>query len=480
MTGRLGRNFLYLVANNVLSPLFSIVLVLAISRLQGIELLGQYSLLMTTFILGQSVGTLGLTIVLTREVAQAHDDAGHWFVNASAVTGIIIGAGLVMAWPIAGWALDEPEMRTAFRLVLLTFIPSIVMSYGEAIVLALERAGHYVIVGLAENLLRASVGAALVVAGYGIVALASVILLTRLGAMVGMLGALARLGVSLRSRIDLASWRSLLAHVPVTGAIPIVNQVYARADVFLLSYFGTWADVGIYSAGLRLVDLARTLPPAFGKALYPVLARLHGDQRAEFDAVARRGLRQSIQMIAPATFVLSAFATPLIHVVFGDKAAGAEHSLAVLAWSLIPLGAACALAQVLFAAGRQSIDLRVNVIATAVSLSLNLLLIPRFGAVGAAWAMVLSTSLYAALQYFWVDREIVALSSVDYVAKTAAVVLAATVLVWSTDQTNTALGAVLGVAVLIGGSLVMGVITRDDLERLRSLVGGRRWLWGTR
>ena len=56
--------------SNVISPFFSIALVLAISRLQGVELLGKYSLLMTVFILGQACGTLGLSIIITRETAQ--------------------------------------------------------------------------------------------------------------------------------------------------------------------------------------------------------------------------------------------------------------------------------------------------------------------------------------------------------------------------------------------------------------------------
>ena len=66
MRGRLGRNFFYLTVSNLLSPLFSMALVLAISHLQGVEMLGKYSLLMTVFILGQACGSLGLPVIITR------------------------------------------------------------------------------------------------------------------------------------------------------------------------------------------------------------------------------------------------------------------------------------------------------------------------------------------------------------------------------------------------------------------------------
>jgi O-antigen/teichoic acid export membrane protein len=481
MRGRLGRNFFYLTVSNLLSPLFSMALVLAISHLQGVEMLGKYSLLMTVFILGQACGSLGLPVIITREVAQEHARAGHYFVNATLLTTAIVTVFLLGAVPIAHRMFDEREMQVAMSLVLVTFLPSVVMGYGEAVLLALERAGDFVAVGLAENIVRACVGAALVARGYGIISLACSILAMRLLAVVGLLVMLRRLGVSLRARPDRALWRELLRVLPVVGSIPVVNQLYARSDMFLLSWFGTWSDVGLYSAGLRLVDLARTLPPAYGKAVYPILSRLRGVHDGEFAEVSRRAVRQSVLVVAPATFVLAGFANVLVPTIYGAKAAGGEHSLAVLAWSLLPLGAACALAQVLFAAGRQAVDLRVNVIATVVSVGTNLVLIPRFGAVGAALAMVVSMSLYAGLQYFWADREVVRLGAIDYVVKTVAVVVCAVLAVRALEGTSLPLAVTLGAGTFIVGTFVAGLVTRADLLRVRSMVVERRaYLGGAR
>ena len=52
MSRAVSRNFAFIAVSNVLAPLFSLVLVLAISRFQGVEVLGKYSLLMSVFVFG--------------------------------------------------------------------------------------------------------------------------------------------------------------------------------------------------------------------------------------------------------------------------------------------------------------------------------------------------------------------------------------------------------------------------------------------
>lgn len=469
MNSRLARNFFYLMVSNLLSPMFSMALVLAISRVRGVEMLGKYSLLMTVFIVGQACGTLGLSVIITRDVAQDPSRAGHYFFNATILTGLVVAAFVLAALPVVHRTFDEQEMQVAMSLVVGTFVPSVVMSYGEAVLLALERAGDFVVVGLAENVVRACLGTGLVVLGYGIVPIAISMLGMRLLAATGLLVALYRVGVPLRARFDRKLWSDLLRVVPVVGAIPVVNQIYARSDMFVLSWFGTWTDVGLYSAGLRLVDLARTLPPAYGKAVYPILSRLHGVRSGEFREVARRAMRQSVLLMAPLTFFLAAFAKMLLPTIYGAKAAGGEGSLAVLACVLMPFGVACALAQVLFAANRQAIDLRVNVIATLVGVGANVLLIPRYGAEGAASAMVISMGLYASLQYTWADREVVRLASVGYVMKLVAIVVVAVVCVRVLQSWSFVLGTLVGVGAFAGGLLVGGLVTREDLLRVRGL-----------
>jgi O-antigen/teichoic acid export membrane protein len=476
----LTKSFLFLMTSNVLSPIFSMVLVLTIIRLCGVEMLGKYSLMMTVFVVGQSCATLGLPIIITREVAKARHLAGYYFVNACALTGGLIALALLALVPAMCASVTDAEMRVAISLTLVSLVPSVVLAYGEGVLLALERAGDYVTVGIAENVVRAGVGTVLVFLGFGVAAIAGALLILRILAGIVLLLVLRHRGVALVPRFDRVLWHDLLVEVPVVGAIPIVNQIYARSDILLLTWFASWRDVGLYSAGLRLVDLARTLPAAYSRALYPILAHLYGQRAEEFTEVAQQSLRHCLLMVAPLTIAMCGLSPVLITTFYGAKAAGGEMSLAILSWGLIPLAIACMLAQSLFAAGRQAIDLRVNVIATVLSLSTNALLIPWLGAVGAAIASLVSVSVYAALQYFWVRQHVLDPSALMFVTKLVTTTLASVTITAALLQASAPAAAAAGLMTYALTAFMAGLVTRRELDAFRTrIVSARaRYLWG--
>jgi O-antigen/teichoic acid export membrane protein len=478
----LTTNFLFLMASNVLSPVFSMVLVLAISHLQGVEMLGKYSLVMTVFIVGQACAPLGLSVIITREVSKAPHLAGHYFLNACALTGGLIALALLGLIPGVWSLLADPEMQIAISLTLLSLLPSVPMTYGESVLLAFGRAGDYVTVGLAENVARAGVGTLLVFLGHGVAAIAAALLAMRVLAAIVLALMLRHRGVEFTARFDRALWRELVMQVPVLGSIPIVNQIYARSDILLLTSFGSWRDVGLYSAGLRLVDLARTLPAAYAKAIYPILSRLYVQRPEEFTKVTQRALRHGLLMVTPLTVVLCGCSPMLITAFYGSSVAGGEMSLAMLSWTLIPLTIAIVLAQVLFAAGRQAIDLRVNVISTIICVPMNVLLIPWLGATGAAIAMLISMSVYAALQYFWTRQNVVDPEALDYLAKILTATLTSVVVTAVLLRTSVIAAVPAGLATYATTVLLAGVVTRRELDTWRARIGsvGARYLWGTR
>lgn len=476
----LAKNFLFLVANYVLSPVFSMALVLAISRLKGVEMLGRYSLMMTVFTVGQSCATLGLTVIITREVAKERHLAGRYFINACALTGGLIILTLLALIPAVWASLADQDMRVAISLTLLSLVPSVVMGNGEGVLLAFERAGDYVAVGLTENVARAGVGTLLVLSGFGIPAIAVGLLAVRILAAILIVIMLQRRGVALSAPLDRELWRDLLIQVPVVGSITIVNQIYARSDVLLLTWFGTWRDVGLYSAGLRLVDIARTLPMAYSRALYPILSRLYGQHPGHFTTVMKRSLRQSLLMITPVTMLMSGLSVVVITIFYGPDAVGGATSFAILSCSLIPLAIACVFAQALLAAGRQVIDLRVNLAGAVVSIVANLLLIPRFGAAGAATSMLLSISVFAAIQYAWLRLYAFDPEALPYLAKAVGATLGGAAVITALLKTSVIAAVAAGLFTYAAAALVGGLVTRREIDALRAHIGstGARRLWG--
>jgi O-antigen/teichoic acid export membrane protein len=465
MSRTVSRNFAFIAASGVLAPMFSLVLVLAISRLQGVEMLGKYSLVMSVFIFGMSVAGFGLPVVITREVAQAPLDAGRWFVNAAALSAALALPILAIAiGACAVWA-DDADMALALGLTALTVLPSAVTQCGEAVLLAYERAHDFVLINLAETAARAAAGTLLIVGGWGVVAIAVLLLVLRAAAALAFVIVLRRRGVHAPLRVEWRLLRRLAAYIPVTGLIPVVNALYARADVFLLSSLASWRDVGLYSAALRLVDLARTVTPAYARAMYPVLARLRAGGCRDYMAAARRAARDGLLLSAPIVLVLYGCADVFIPLLFGPALAPAAGTLRLLTWAVMPFALAIVLAQVLFAADRQAVDLGVNVVSMAVSAVAAVVLIPRFGAPGAAVAAVVASTVYATLQYAGVVRWVVPLAIGPEIGWLALAMAAALVVVRVAAPLGSMAATGLALAVLAGVLAAAGLLPLAEVRR---------------
>jgi O-antigen/teichoic acid export membrane protein len=144
-------------------------------------------------------------------------------------------------------------------------------------------------------------------------------------------------------------------------------------------------------------------------------------------------------------------------------------SLQVLAWTLAPLAIAIVLAQVLFSADRQALDLRTNVIASIVSVAGNLLLIPRFGAVGAACATLVAATTYAAFQYAWTRRFVVDPDALGDLGKIALAALASTAVIALLQPTSVWIATAAGLAVYGAALLIFGFVQAERLWRVGRL-----------
>lgn len=474
--GTLRRNVVFLAASNLLAPLFSLVLVLAISRLRGVEELGKYSLVMTVFVLGQSCAGFGLPLVITREVAQQREAAGRFFVNACTVTSALLLPMLAVALATLAHTMADAELAWAIGLVLVALLITSVNAYGESILLAFEHAGDFVTINMGETILRAIAGVALVLSGHGVAAVAAGLLFFRVAAAATYVVVMRRRGIRFAFRIDRSLCANLLRHMPVVGLIPVVNAVYARADVFLLTSLASWADVGLYSAAMRFIELARTLPPAYARALYPVLARLRTASETEYRALVQRSLRTNLLITAPIVLGLFGVGGRVLTLLYGPQMAAAVPSLRILTWTLLPLSIAIMLAQVLFSANRQAIDLRVNLIAAVASVGLGAFLIPRFGAAGAATSTLASATLYAFLQYWWTRKYVADPHGVGDIAKIGIAMAGSCLIMAATASQNVWLATILGLACYGAALFALGVVERSDLMRFRLFavsVGGR-------
>jgi PST family polysaccharide transporter len=170
------------------------------------------------------------------------------------------------------------------------------------------------------------------------------------------------------------------------AASALVIMAYMRIDQLLLGQFLGSEKLGIYMAAVRLTEIWYVLPVALAAATFPHLveARLQGGE-AFSDAVY--ALYKTLGRLALLFSVgLALFSGPLINFLYGSDYAESAVVLQVYAWATIPVFLGTASERYLIVSGHTGIALTRTLLGFVVNISLNFILIPRFGVVGAAWA----------------------------------------------------------------------------------------------
>ncbi|MDY0087579.1 MAG: polysaccharide deacetylase family protein [Coriobacteriia bacterium] len=207
-------------------------------------------------------------------------------------------------------------------------------------------------------------------------------------------------GKMLSLRPSLHTLRSMLGYSAKSYVVELVNYVHLRLDILLLGWLTTTATVGVYSVGVSLAEIARYVPSVVGAALF---ARASGVARDEGSALSARMSRLTVLLVAASVVVFGALAPVAVPRVFGEAFSDATRIFLVL----LPGTAAMSISEVpsSYLFSRQIIYWRASAAMVALNVVLNLIMIPRLGAVGAALASSVTYTLLAGIILYLMKRE---------------------------------------------------------------------------
>jgi O-antigen/teichoic acid export membrane protein len=198
------------------------------------------------------------------------------------------------------------------------------------------------------------------------------------------------------------SWPNQARSVTVFGIkghiANLLQFLNYRLDMFVVNYFLGPAAVGIYGVAVSLAELMWFLPDAVGFAVFPRAAA----GRAEVHTAGWRYAVMSTAATAAGAVVLAISAPAIIGIVFSPAFSSAYPALLALLPGAVLMSGAKVLANEIVGRGYPQYNAITAGIALTVTITLDLVLIPRLGIVGAAIATSLAYAIQVALVlYFW-------------------------------------------------------------------------------
>lgn len=196
------------------------------------------------------------------------------------------------------------------------------------------------------------------------------------------------------------SFKRNLALKLLTDSWPLIFSglavmIYMRIDQIMIGQMLGDVQVGIFSAAVRISEVWYFIPVSIASSVFPVIISKKGQNeglyqqslQTLFDVMAFLGLGASL---------ILTFASPYVmQWLYGASYAAAAKILSIHVWSGIFVSLGVASGSWLAAENLQSFSLYRTVAGGAVNVLLNLILIPKYGIIGAAYSTLISYGVAA-------------------------------------------------------------------------------------
>lgn len=174
------------------------------------------------------------------------------------------------------------------------------------------------------------------------------------------------------------------------GLTSASGVAHSRVDQVLFGSFRAEAAGGLYAFAYRIVDAALALVVSAAGVMLPVLAEASSDVRAtlvraQTAAAALLGIALSVPLVIAAPAVLTLLG--------GDGFEDATPTVRLLAIVLVVSIANMPVSQFVIVEGGTSTLLRLSVVTLGINIAANLIMIPRYGATGAAITTLFTETL---------------------------------------------------------------------------------------
>lgn len=221
------------------------------------------------------------------------------------------------------------------------------------------------------------------------------------------------------------SYRRLLTFSFPLLIMSTMAVVFRDIDIFLLGYFQSTGDVGIYNVVYPIAQLLLVAVTSFGFIFMPVLSELHSEGQVEEMARLYEVVTKWVFMATlPVFLVLVLFPELSLALTFGGEYRAGAPALAILGLGFITHTAAGPNMDLLTSIGRTRLIMYDNILVAAVNLALNFVLIPRYSFVGAAIATAVAYALLNVLYTYQLYRAVGAQPLTPAMVKPAVIAVA--------------------------------------------------------
>jgi O-antigen/teichoic acid export membrane protein len=466
----IAKNTSYLTLALILQKIISFTYFTLLARYIGPAALGKYYLAISFTTIFAIFIDLGFANVLIREVAKNRERASRWLGNILTIklplVALVITAVLVL--------INVLDYDLLVRQLVYISVISMALDSFTTTFFAVARGSHNLkyesISSIIFQIIVLTFGYSALLLGGGLLpAMAALALASTYNFIYSWAIVKWRLKIAIRFLYDRLLIKEILMISWPFAAYAILQRLYTYLDSVLLSLLAGDLQVGLYQVAFKIIFALQFLPLAFTASLYPAMSAYWQGDRSRLLTSFKRAL--NYLMIISLPLIIGAIVlTDKIILLFKSGYDGAAWPLRISIVALFFIFINFPIGSLLNACDAQRKNTRNMAIITVASVILNLILIPRFQAIGASLTVLTTNGLMFILGIREVKKIISYRSRqnlVVFLKALAASLLMGAIIFFSRSFLNVFIAAALGGALYFLFLFWLGGFSKEDIISIR-------------
>lgn len=202
--------------------------------------------------------------------------------------------------------------------------------------------------------------------------------------------------------------RKHLKAVLVFFAMSCATTIYTNLDTVMLGFMKSDIDVGYYNAAVKIKVILVQVVASLGGVLLPRCSYyVEKGMWAEFKRICSKALNFVVVIALPLSVYFIIYAQDAIVFLSGAEYLGAIFPMKIIMPTLLFIGITNILGlQILVPLGKERIVLYLEIAGAITDLLLNMILIPKFGASGAAMGTLVAEFVVLSVQYVALRKQL--------------------------------------------------------------------------
>lgn len=177
------------------------------------------------------------------------------------------------------------------------------------------------------------------------------------------------------------------------GIIGFALGLSYKFSTVMLDMYRSNAETGFYNAAYNLIFSFVLISNVLNTALYPTLARQSVRDPGQLPAIYQRMFRYLLIVALPIAVGGWALAKPMIHFLYDQEFAASAAVFRIVIWTVPLMFCSEFLGYIIVLSNREKRVAVAVFISSTFNVIMNLVLVPRYGVIAAAWIAVLTESI---------------------------------------------------------------------------------------